>query len=499
MEPSSTQTRSPVIVVMGHIDHGKTTLLDAIREENVVAREAGGITQHVGAYEIEKDGKRMTFLDTPGHEAFSAIRERGAKAADIAILVVAVDDSLKPQSIEALKAIIEADIPFVVAANKIDMPGANIEKLKKDLAEQNVLVEGWGGQVPIVEISAKENKNIDKLLEIVELIAELAELKTDPTNAASGVVIESTLDSKRGASATLIVQDGTLREGDFVVAGGSIAKGKIIENFLGKKITEAIASTPVRVVGFNVVPPVGSIFKTYKDKKEAEQAAKDSVIVVEQNEQAQGEVIIDKVIMPIYVKADVAGSLEALVSEIEKMEFNTVQLKVVGSGVGNVSESDVKATANERAAIEPLLIAFNVKIGADGVAAAERYGVRMATFSIIYEALDWVKSALADIVPKQMTREEKGRIDVLRVFRLERGSGVIGGKVIEGDIKKGTKFDIDRKGKVIASGKVDGVESEKEKVESVHKGQMCGLAVSGTRDVMGGDVLIAYDETEMSV
>jgi translation initiation factor IF-2 len=496
MESSNTQTRSPVIVVMGHIDHGKTTLLDAIRKANVVAREAGGITQHVGAYEIEHNGKKMTFLDTPGHEAFRAIRERGARAADIAILVVAAEDSLKPQSLEALKAIEEANIPFIVAANKIDKPEANIEKLKKDLAEHNVLVEDWGGQIPLVGISAKQQTNIEKLLEMVELMAAIAELKTDVSHAASGVVIESTLDARRGASATMIIQDGTLHEGDFVVAGGAMAKGRLIEDFLGNKITEAAASAPVRVVGFDVPPPVGAIFHAYVDKKEAEQAAKDSKKVVERADQ---EVVADKVVMPIYLKADVAGSLEALESEIRKMDFNTVQLKIVGSGVGAVNESDVKAVANEKNAIEPLLLAFNVKIGADGVSAAERYSVRMGTFTIIYEALDWVRAMLAEIVPKQMTREELGRLDVLRVFRLERGSGVVGGKVIDGDIAKGKKFDVERKGKVIAKGVVDGVESDKQKVESVHKGQMCGLAVSGARDIMGGDVLVVFDEKEMSV
>lgn len=496
MASESTQTRSPVIVVMGHIDHGKTTLLDTIRKANIVAREAGGITQHVGAYEIEWNGKKMTFLDTPGHEAFHAIRERGAKVADIAILVVAAEDSLKPQSIEALNAIREANIPFIIAANKIDKPEANIEKLKKDLAEQNVLVEDWGGQVPLVGISAKQNTNIDKLLEIVELMAELGEYKTDPTLPATGVVIESTLDARRGASSTLVLLDGTLKSGDFVVAGGAMAKGRLIEDFLGNTITEARASTPVRVIGFDKVPPVGAIFHAYADKKSAEDAAKASSVVVTRDMQ---DTQIDKVVLPIYLKADVAGSLEALESEIRKMEFNTVQLKVVGGGVGPVNESDIKAVANEKKAIEPILLAFNVKIGADGTSAAERYGVRVGSFTIIYEALDWLRAALAEIVPKQMTREECGRLDVLRVFRLERGSGVVGGKVTEGDVIKGKKFDVDRKGRIVATGTIDGLESDKEKVESVHKGSLCGMAVSGARDIIAGDVLVIFDEKEMSV
>lgn len=481
---------------MGHIDHGKTTLLDTIRKANIVAREAGGITQHVGAYEIEWNGKKMTFLDTPGHEAFKAIRERGAKVADIAILVVAAEDSLKPQSIEALHAIREANIPFVIAANKMDKPEANVDRLKKDLSENNVFVEGWGGQVPLIEVSAKQNTNIDKLLEIVELMAELGEYKTDTSLPASGVVIESTLDARRGASSTLIVQDGTLREGDFVVAGGSIAKARLIENFLGAKISEATASTPVRVIGFDKVPPVGAVFRAYTDKKEAEEAAKNSLVNTTRDVQ---ELAIDKVMLPVYLKADAVGSLEALESEIGKLEFNTVQLKVVGGGVGAVNESDIKAVANEKKAIEPILLAFNVKVSADGASAAERYGVRVGTFTIIYEALDWLKVALAEIVPKQMAREELGRLDVLRVFRLERGSGVVGGKVASGDVVKGKVFDVERNGKVIAKGTIDGLESDKEKVELVHKGSLCGLAVSGARDIIAGDVLVVFEEKEMSV
>ncbi len=488
--------RPPVVVVMGHIDHGKSTLLDYIRKSNIVAGEAGGITQHIAAYEIEhKDEKgtmkRITFLDTPGHEAFSQMRERGAQAADIAILVVSAEDSVKTQTLEAWNTIKQSGIPSIVAINKIDKPGANIERTKNDLTENSIYIEGFGGDIPFVEISAKQGTGIDRLLEIVLLVAELAELKGDPTIPAEGVIIEARLDVKRGISASLVIKNGMLKKGMYVLAGGALTTTRIMENFMGATIEQASFSSPIRLTGFSKLPEVGSIFKSYNTKKEAEQALEnftDGIVHNKKNIPAQKTSEEIKVV-PIVIKTDVVGTAEAVEKEIMKLSGENIIPKIIGRGVGAISENDLKLASSDK---EVIVLGFNVAIDSKARESNENLGVNIQTFDIIYKLTDWLKEEIEKRRPRVTAPEVTGKAKILKSFSSMKERQVIGGKVLEGILGVGANVKIMRRDFEIGQGRIIELQQQKIKTKEVAEGNDCGMLVETKTEIAPGDVLEAF-------
>lgn len=497
------EKRPPVVVVMGHIDHGKSTLLDYIRSTKVVEKEAGGITQHMSAYEVEVDNpekknkERITFLDTPGHESFQAIRARGAKVADIAILVVAADDGVKPQTLEALKCIKEEKIPFIVAINKIDKPDANVERTKNNLAENEIYLEGLGGDVPFVEISAKKGQNIPGLLELIILVAELENLEGNPNDLAEGVILESNLDPKKGIVATLIITNGTLKKGMFVVSEKSLAPLRIMEDFLGEKIEEASFSSPIRIIGWNQMPKVGAAFQTFEKKKEAEKSIAsykepEEIQVVNQSNTG-GE---EKVTIPIVLKADTAGSLEALEHELKKLDNERIVFKIVSSGIGTITENDVKSSISTED--KAVILGFNVKTDNSAEILANREGITIQQFDIIYKMTEWLKTDLAKLLPKIMVEEITGTAKILKVFSQQKNSQIIGGRVEEGAMTK-SDFRIRRRENIVGEGKVKELQSKKEKVGEVKEGAEFGANIESKISISAGDVLEFFKISEQSV
>ena len=479
-ENKNTISRPPVVVIMGHVDHGKTKLLDYIRKTSVAEKEAGGITQHIGAYEIVYKNRKITFLDTPGHEAFSKLRSRGAKAADIAVLVVAADDGVKPQTIEALEHIKKDGLPFVVAINKIDKPESNPEKVKKELSENDVLVESWGGKIPSVEIAAKTGKNINELLDLIELLADLNELKADPAKPAEGVVIETRMDPRRGGVASLLILGGTLEIGDYILSGKSGGKIKILEDFLGNSIKKASFSSPVSVVGWNELPLVGEKFAT--DKMPFTPAQKLAKKIGEFIEKTFEETL-EKKENKIYViiKADVSSSAEAL-----KESFLKMDVKVLKSEAGNVSENDLKMAAVSNA----IVVAFNVKVDP---AVSAWQNLTLISGNVIYEVLDGAKKVIEERLKPEVLREEIGRLEVLASFRQEKNRQVVGGKVISGEIVKGVKMEITRNETIIGQGRIISLESEKKETGKVLAGKEAGIGVDvGEPKIIAGDIIVLF-------
>lgn len=481
-------SRPPIVVVMGHIDHGKTTLLDHIRKTSVAAKETGGITQRIGAYETEYNGHKITFLDTPGHEAFSKMRSRGAKVADIAVLVVAADDGVKPQTKEAIAAIKNAGVDFLVAINKIDKPAADIERAKNDLADAEVFLEGRGGNVPFVEISAKSGTNIDKLLETILLMSELQDLKGDAGVLAEGVVIESHLDPKRGITSTLLIRNGSLKSGEFVVAGGSSAKIKIFENFAGRAIKEAGPSDPVRVIGFDKLPSVGAEFKAFKTQKEAEAACEMlSAAMPGVGEPQTSGILPGGISLGVVIKTDVAGSCEAILHEIEKIKHEKIDLKVLRAEAGDVSEDDVKtASASPRA----LIFAFCVTVRQAAKDLAEKMSVEILEFKIIYEISDFLKKRFSELIPPEADKKIAGRAKIVKIFPAKGAKGqVVGGKVLEGALKRGAEFNLLRRENKIGSGRIDNLQSGRINSPEVAEGNEFGALLGIKTTVAAGDIL----------
>ncbi len=489
--------RPPVVVVMGHIDHGKSTLLDYIRKTNVVAGEAGGITQHIAAYEVpHKDEhgelRKITFLDTPGHEAFSKMRARGANAGDIAILVVSAEDSVKAQTIEAWETIQKAKLPVVVAINKIDKPNANVEKTKIDLAEKGIYLEGYGGDIPFAPISAKAGTGVDELLSLILLVAELNEFTGDPTMAAEGFVIESKLDPKRGISATLIIKNGTLSKGDYIVAENAMVGTRILENFLGKAIESATFSSPIQVVGFDKEPTVGSIFVSCGTKKEAEASCRANLAESRQKEMSEESIDASAAVVPLVIKTDVAGSGEAIVSEIKKLELPTLKWKVISTGVGAISEADMKLA---QADPNTIIIAFNVGQDARARDIAEKSAIPINTFNIIYKLSDFLKEEAEKRRPRVTTLETTGIAKVLKIFAVTRDRQVAGGKVTTGSMTQGAIVHIKRGETEMGKGKLIEVQQNKEKVKSVESGKEFGFALESSIEITPGDTLEIITET----
>jgi len=486
--------RPPVIVVLGHIDHGKTTLLDYIRKTNVVAKESGSITQHIGAYEITHNGKKMTFIDTPGHEAFSKMRSRGADVADIAILIVAADEGLKPQTVEAIKNIKDANLDVVVAINKIDKPEASPEKVKQQLAEEGILLEGWGGTVSNQEISAKSGKGIDELLELLALTSEMQELKADKNAPGQGIIIEAKADARTGNVTSLLIKNGTVKTGDFIVAGTTVGKIKKMENDSGQILKEASFSSPIQIIGFDSLPNVGDEFFITKNKKEAEEIVKlakesESLGVKVSDKDTTGKKIVN-----IIIKADFSGTKEALEKLVEDLIFEDVAAKVKRSEVGDITESDVKFARST----ESIIAGFKVKVPAAIKKLAEQNDVKIITGNIIYEVIEKIKKEMSEFLVPEIVKNQVGKLQVLAVFRKEKAKIIAGGKIIDGKAKRGAKVDVKRGAEEIMTGKLTQLQHNKEDVTEVSLGKECGIAFSpdkaSDQTIEVGDILEIYEE-----
>lgn len=479
---------------MGHVDHGKSTLLDFIRKSNIVAGEAGGITQHVAAYEVErvKKGitKRITFIDTPGHAAFSAIRARGANVADIAILVVAADDGVKAQTLEALSQIRDAKIPFIVAINKIDKPNADINRTQASLMEQNVFLETLGGDVPWAAISAKAGTGVEELLDLILLVAEIHEFKADSAQTAEGYVVEAHRDQKRGIAATLIITKGTLRSGMAITAGEAVAPVRIMEDHKGVTLREATFSTPVTLVGFDELPSVGETFHTYNNKREAEAAREAARSAQIKSPAAANAPASNRFFMPVIVRADTTGSLEAIVQEVAKLGDEFAGVQIVQSGVGNISENDIKNAVGS--SVPATVIGFHVAIERQAEALALQHGVRTELFTIIYKLTERLEELLKETTPKRTVEEVVGRAKIIRVFSSRKGEHVVGGSVSEGYLQKKAMFRIVRRTIAIGTGKIMNMQANKVDTDKVEKGSEFGAQLDTQFVPAIGDVLECY-------
>lgn len=483
--------RPPIIAVMGHIDHGKSSLLDYIREANIVAGEAGGITQHVAAYIAVHNDRSVTFLDTPGHEAFKTIRARGAAAADIAILVVAADEGVMPQTLDALTAIKEAGIPFIVAITKIDKNNADIAHTKNSLIENGIFIEGMGGDVAYAQISSKTGDGVSELLDLVLLASDISEITADPEASATGFVLESTQDPKRGASATLIVKDGSLSLDGFVVAGDAYAPIRFIEDFRGLRVQTAGPSEPVRISGFNKLPLAGAFFSVVKNKKEAEILAKETA--KELKALPERDASVDGIVeLPLIVKADVAGSIDAIVHELNKIKHEKASIRIVSYGVGSVSETDVK-TAQASGGI---IIAFNT--GTDPIARdlAERENISIFSFYIIYELSAKVKELLDAIIPIVAIEKELGRAMVLKIFSSGPKKQVIGARYASGVLAVGSRIKIMRGDSEIAQGSIKNIQQARADVKEIHTEGDFGAEIECRENTAYGDEIVAFAVSE---
>lgn len=491
MKTLTTTNRQPVVAIMGHIDHGKSTLLDYIRKSNVVAGEAGGITQHLSAYEIsvpyQKEERSITFLDTPGHAAFTGMRERGASAADIAILVVSAEDGVKAQTLEALNTIRNAKIPFIVAINKIDLPEANIEKTKLSLAEHEVLVEGYGGDIPFVAISASKGTNIPELLETILLVADLAELSYSPEALAEGIVIESKLEPKRGIAATIIIKNGTLKRSQFVVAGDSFTTTRIMENFLGKTVESVSGGKAVQLVGFDNLPEVGASIATFDKKRDAEKYIEEMSTKVNGGKDAVAVAFGHKVV-PIIIKTDVHGTLEAIEKEINKFSVEGLHIKIIGKGIGAIGEADIKLAQSDK---NTIVLGFNSSMDSSAKDINEKVNAEIQLFNIIYKLTEWLEIELEKRRPRVETREVIGSAKVLKTFSQTKEKQVLGARVESGIITNGAKVTVIRRDFPLAEGTIVELQQARQKLKEVTEGE-CGLMIECKNDIASGDILEAY-------
>ena len=489
MEQKTQNLRPPIVVVMGHIDHGKSKLLDYIRNTNVVEKEAGGITQHIGAYETEVKGKRITFLDTPGHEAFSQMRLRGAKVADVAILVIAGDEGVKPQTLEAYEAIKKAGIPFVIALNKIDKPDADPERVKEQLAENQIFTEGYGGKIPTVNISAKLGEGVDELLETVLLLAEMENLQVNPGENASGIVIEAKLGSRRGISATLLIQNGIMKKGMFVVSGNALAPVRIFENFQGRSLEEATFSSPIRIIGFNKMPNAGEKFKTFNSKREAEEEIKALGVETKKTpgveiKETEGE----KIIIPLIIKADFMGSAEALEQEIKKLEKEEILINILRRDTGKITEDDVKFASSAK---NPAVLGFNVDIDSTARIVAERFNIAIFISDIIYKISEWLENEIKKREEEIGRKEEIiGAAKIIKIFSKTKNKQLAGGRVTSGKIISGERFKIKRRGNEIGEGKIIKLQHNKIPFKEIKEGDEFGAMIESKIELAKDDEII---------
>ena len=496
--------RPPIVTVMGHVDHGKTSLLDNIRKTNVIEGEAGGITQHIGAYSVELNGQKITFLDTPGHEAFTAMRARGAKITDVAIIIVAADDNVMPQTIEAINHAQAAGVPMVFAINKIDKPNANPDHIKEQLSQMNYLVESWGGKYQDQEISAKKGLNLDKLLEKVLLEAEMLDLKANPNKKAVGTVIESTLDKGRGYVSTVLVQAGTLHVGDVILSGTFTGRVKAMFNENGKKVAEAGPSTPVQVLGLNGAPQAGDTFNVMDDDRSAREIAnKREQLQRMQGIMTQKHVTLDEIgrriaigsfkELNIIVKGDVDGSVEAMSGSLIKLSKETVQVNVIHAAVGQISESDVLLAAASNA----IIVGFQVRPSAAARKVAEKEEIEIRLYSIIYDAINDIKDAIEGMLEPVMKEEIVASVEVLEIFKISKVGTVAGCVVREGKLQRSTPIRVIRDGIVIYTGKLGSLKRFKDDVKEVASGQDCGLNIESFNDIRVGDIVEGYEQVEV--
>ena len=496
--------RPPIVTVMGHVDHGKTSLLDAIRNTKVTDKEAGGITQHIGASEVYVNGKKVVFLDTPGHEAFTQMRLRGAQVTDIAILVVAADDGIMPQTVEAISHARAANIPIIVAINKIDKPAANIERVRQELSNNGLLVEAWGGTIVDVPVSAKKGENIDKLLEMILLVAEMEELKANPNRPAVGTVIESNLDKGRGAVATVIVSNGTLKVGDPVIAGTAYGKIRALFNDKGQRVKKATPSTPVEILGLNEVPLAGDQFvvmpsekaaraigEKRREKQRDEQMKASSKITLEDlfDKMQEGEVKE----LNMVLKADVQGSVEAIRQSVEKISNEEVQLKVIHCGVGAITDSDIMLASASNA----IVIGFNVRPAQSAVAMAERERVDLRTYRIIYELIEDIEKAMKGMLEPEYKEVVIGQAQVRELFKVSGLGTIAGSYVTDGKVSRNAKARLVRNGIVIYDGAIASVRRFKDDVKEVNRGYECGLMLENFNDIKEEDIIEIYEMQEI--
>ena len=503
--PEDLESRPPIVTVMGHVDHGKTSLLDSIRNTNVIAGEAGGITQHIGAYNVQlSDGRKITFLDTPGHEAFTAMRARGAKVTDVAIIIVAADDNVMPQTIEAINHAGAAGVPIVFAINKIDKPGANPDKIKETLAGMNYLVEEWGGKYQSQDISAKKGEGINELLEKVLLEADLLELKANPDKRASGSIIESSLDKGRGYVATILVENGTLHQGDIVLAGSYFGRVKAMFNERNQRIEEAGPAEPALLLGLNGAPQAGDTFNVMETEQEARSiAARREQLQREQSLRTQKMLTLDDIgrriaignfqQLNIIVKGDVDGSVEALSDSLIRLSTEEIQVNVIHKAVGQISESDVTLAA----ASDAIIIGFQVRPSLGARKEAEKEGVDIRLYSIIYDAIGEVKAAMEGMLSPDIKEEITANVEVLEVFKISKVGTIAGCMVRDGKIKRSNKIRLVRDGIVIFTGELDSLKRFKEDVKEVTSGYECGASIHNFNDIKVGDVIEAYEQTEV--
>ena len=496
--------RPPIVTVMGHVDHGKTSLLDNIRKTNVIEGEAGGITQHIGAYSVELNGQKITFLDTPGHEAFTAMRARGAAVTDVAIIIVAADDSVMPQTIEAINHAQAAGVPMVFAINKIDKPNANPDHIKEQLSQMNYLVESWGGKYQDQEVSAKKGLNLDKLLEKVLLAAEMLDLKANPNKKAQGTVIESTLDKGRGYVSTILVQSGTLHVGDVILSGTYTGRVKAMFNENGKKVDSAGPSTPVQVLGLNGAPQAGDTFNVMEDDRSAREIAnKREQLQRMQGIMTQKHVTLDEIgrriaigsfkELNIIVKGDVDGSIEAMSGSLIKLSKETVQVNVIHAAVGQISESDVLLAAASNA----IIVSFQVRPSASARKLAEKEEIEIRLYSIIYDAINDIKDAIEGMLEPVMKEEIVASVEVLEIFKISKVGTVAGCIVREGKLQRNTPIRVIRDGIVIYTGKLGSLKRFKDDVKEVTAGQDCGLNIESFNDIRVGDIVEGYEQVEV--
>lgn len=494
-------SRPPVVTIMGHVDHGKTSLLDAIRKTSVVSGEAGGITQHIGAYQVEQNGQKITFIDTPGHAAFTAMRARGAQATDIAILVVAADDSVMPQTIESINHAKAANVPIIVAINKIDKHEANPDKVRQQLLQHEVFVESMGGEVLDVEVSAKNKLNLDKLLEAVLLQAEILDLKADPKRTAEGTVIEAQLDRGRGAVATVLVQKGTLKPGQIIVAGDQWGRVRALVNDKGEHVKEAGPAMPVEILGLSGTPAAGDKFAVVENESRAreiseyrQRLARDKAAARQSGQRGSLEQMMSKLQdtgfkeFPLVIKADVQGSVEAIVAALEKLGTDEVRARIVHSGAGAITESDISLAEASNAAI----IGFNVRANAQARTASERAGIEIRYYNIIYDLVDDVKAAMSGLLSPERRETFLGNAEILEVFNITKVGKVAGCRVIEGKVERGAGVRLVRDNVVIHEGKLKTLKRFKDEVSEVPMGQECGMAFENYEDIRAGDTIECF-------
>ena len=501
-DPKDLEPRPPVVTIMGHVDHGKTSLLDYIRKSNVVSGEAGGITQAIGAYQVDIDGKKITFIDTPGHEAFTEMRARGASVTDIVIIIVAADDGVMPQTKEAIDHAKAANVPIIVAVNKIDKPGADPDKVLTELAAYGITPEDWGGDTIVSKISAKTGEGVKELLENILLVSEMQELKANPKRYATGAVIESRLDKQIGSVATLLIQNGTLRLGDPIVVGTSYGKIRTLKNDLGQDIVEALPSTPVEITGLNEPPQAGDKFMAFETEKQAKQVAEERILRAKDADSNFSGMTLDDLFgkikegireINVILKADVNGSSEAVKNSLEKISVEDVRVKVIRAGVGTITESDITLAKASNA----IIIGFNVRPNGKTMDIAKENGVEIRLYDIIYKVVEDMEAAMKGMLEPIYEEKVTGTLEIRQIFKFSKVGNIAGCHVLDGKITNNSNVRLIRDGVVVYTGKISTIQHEKDQVKEVTKGMDCGVTLENYQDIKEQDIIEAYELIEI--